>query len=384
MTTFFNDLTIRFPTSEALLAWLRSDEGGRLHVREQWATPDSPLALIHYDKETSDMTVPHVGLFRSVVWNTNTNRPVCIAPARGLAFSKAVEESVDPAGVATVVEDFVDGVMLNMFYDGVRWRLATRTVLDAECTFYGSRSFAHLFWETFDATGLDITRDLTTDATYSWVLQHPEERIVVSPTYGIPKLYLVSATGGALSERLQALIPQKHTLATLEDVKERVAAWGKRFGPQWQGVVLKTPDGRRFKLRSNEYDEARHLRGNQAKRAFVWLERWGQGRLPAYLRLFPEEEHEATSVVERFKAATKEAHETYLKVYRRHELPLGQAPQKFRKLLWEAHQAGKGAYFPTFRQFMNDQDTARKLWLVNWDLRYGAAAAGIEAADPAA
>jgi hypothetical protein len=60
----------------------------------------------------------------------------------------------------------------------------------------------------------------------------------------------------------------------------------------------------------------------------------------------------------------------YLKVYREKVLPLGEAPQKYRKLLWDAHKAGKGAYFPNLRSFMNEQDTARKLWLVNYEVRY--------------
>jgi hypothetical protein len=64
-----------------------------------------------------------------------------------------------------------------------------------------------------------------------------------------------------------------------------------------------------------------------------------------------------------------------MSVYRKKELPLGQAPQKYRKLLWDAHQANKGAYFPHLRQFMNEQDTARKLWLVNYATRYESAAA---------
>ena len=85
----------------------------------------------------------------------------------------------------------------------------------------------------------------------------------------------------------------------------------------------------------------------------------------------------------RFKDITQEAHELYLKVYREKALPLGQAPQKYRKLLWDAHKAGAGAYFPALRTFMNNQDTARKLWLVNYELRYPATATTATAATDA-
>jgi hypothetical protein len=57
-------------------------------------------------------------------------------------------------------------------------------------------------------------------------------------------------------------------------------------------------------------------------------------------------------------------------VYRERAFPLKEAPQKYRKLLWDARQDGTCAYFPNMRKFMNNQDTARKLWLVNYELRY--------------
>lgn len=377
--TMISDLIQRFPTSDELFAWLRSEEGGRLVIREDWMTPEEQLVLIHYKKDVSDLSKPHVGEFRSVVWNARTNRPVCAGPARGLSFAKAVEDGINPADC--VVEDFVDGVMINLFQDkSGEWDVATRTVIGGECNFYGKRDFTDLFWETFDASGL--TDDMLVDgATYSFVLQHPEERIVVAPQYGIPKLYLVAATSGSIHGKLQALFPQKHfDLKTLEDVKERVAAWGKRFRAGWQGLVIKTPDGRRYKLRSEQYDEARHLRGNQANRPYLWLERWSEGRLAAYLRLFPEEQTEADAVIQSFKDLTQQAHTIYYEIYKQRLYPLGQAPAKFRKLLWDAHTAGKASYFPHFREFANGLDTARKLWLVNFDKRFGGVVAEATAA----
>ena len=356
-----------FNTSNELFDYLRSDAGGRLLVREPEGS--NPYAIIYYNKKTSDMTLPHVQASRSVIWNTITNQPVMVAPARGRKFLQAVDDGV----TSFIVEEFVDGVMINMFYDPVAmaWQLTTRTSMGATGNFYGERSFAELFWETFAANGL-TTEKMDLCSTYSWVLQHPEERIVVAPAYGIPKLTLVQASG-FIPANYELMRPQRYNLATLEDVKEFVTAEGRNRGAQWQGVCLYS-DGIRYKLRTNEYDEARHLRGNQAKRPYTWLERWSSGKLPAYLRLYPEEQCDADAVIENFKACTQELHDLYMTVYRRKELPLGQAPQKYRKLLWDAHQANKGAYFPHLRQFMNEQDTARKLWLVNYSARYGVAA----------
>ena len=361
-----------FATSDELFAYLRSAAGGSLLVRD---TDTSPYAVIYYNKKTSNMALPHVQASRSVVWDKVANQAVFVAPAHGRKFGQAVDDKVTDF----VAEEFVDGVMINMFYAGGVWTLATRTQIGATNNFYGTRPFAELFWETFASVGL-TQEDLNPAATYSWVLQHPEERIVVAAPYGIARLALVQVTG-PVSEKLQAFQPEKYALATLEDVKEFVTAEGRRRGVQWQGVCLKTADGRRYKLRSNEYDEARFLRGNQAKRPYTWLELWSRGKLPAYLRIYPEEQCDADAVITNFKGCTQELHDLYMTVYRRKELPLGQAPQKYRKLLWDAHKANKGAYFPALRQFMNEQDTARKLWLVNYEVRYAPAAEPITVED---
>ncbi len=377
MTTYnFSDLITQHPTSEELIRWASSEEGGRLRVR----TAHDDFAIIHYDKDTSDMTKPHVGMFRSVIWNLRTNRPVCMAPVKSAAFDALTPATAD----VFIVEDFVDGVMVNMFHDGTMWLVATRTQLDARRSFYGTRSFCELFWETFANKGLTLEM-FDTHLTYSWVLQHPDERIVVTPNYGIPQLWLVECYSALPSGNMmrvevppafQALRPATHTdVKTLDAIRTRVEAWGRRMGFGWQGLVIRRQgDSARYKLRSREYNEARHLRGNQANRRFIWLERWSAGVLNQYLRIYPEETADANAVVDAYKAITNEVYAYYTKVYREKSMRLGEAPAKYRKFLWDAHQGGHGAYFPNLRKFMNAQDTARKLWVVNFDRRFAAAA----------
>jgi len=390
MNSTYSDLIARFSTSEALFAFLRSEEGGRLIVRDDHLTADLPLTIIFYDKKKSDMTNPIVGAFRSVVWNALTNRPVAAAPHRGLALPAALP----PAGGPFTVEEFVDGVMLNQWWNGAAWQVSTRTQLEASGSFYGRRPFAELFAEVFAAAGLREADHLDTSVVYSWVLQHPEERIVTAPAYGVPKLFLVERTrfddvGGRHVIRtplpptspLATLSPQTFAdLHTVADIQARVNANGRRLGTGWQGVVVKmVATGERYKLRSVQYNAARMLRGNQAKRTYLWMERWSEGKLAAYLKMYPEEEHDANAAVAAFKAITQEFHDLYLRVYKHHTLKLGDAPVKYRKLIWEARQANCGTYFPKLRDFMNGQDVPRKLWLLNFEKRYPAGeAAAVE------
>ena len=386
MNTIYSDLINAYPTTDALFEYLKSPAGGSLIIRDEMSDIARPFAIIHYDKNKSDMSVPHVEYFRSVVWNVLSNRPVFAAPSRGRRFADAIDTigNALPAD-EYVVEDFADGVMINMFFDGLVWRVATRTQLNATGSFYGSTPFGELFWMAFKNCGINIG-DLPPYVGFSWVLQHPDERIVAPIPYAIPRIVLVEASyiDNASNHHVitdLSTIPavaryavQKHAIGSLEAIKERVDAWGKKFGHMWQGVVVKQIGGgqpsRRWKLRSDQYNAARYLRGNQAKREYLWLERWTEGRLSEYLRIFPEESFAANEVVERFKNCTQEAHDTYVQVYRDRLYPIGAAPQKYRKIIWEAHQAKQGAYFGNFRAFMNQQDTARKLWFVNYEKRY--------------
>ena len=384
----FAQLIAQYTTSETLFAYLTSAEGGSLTVRDTRSDPTDSLVVVHYKKGVSDLTKPHVPYFRSVVWNTRSNRPVCAGPPHGHKFT-----TEGLTGLTTfVAEDFVDGVMLNMFWDGAKnsWRIASRSQMDAMNTFYSKKPFAMLFFEAIAAQNLNLD-ELNRDYTYSWVLQHPEERVVTSTPYGMPRLRLVEMArfqedgsqcvvrepATFLTARFRETLPERHELASLEDVKERVVAWGRRFGAQWQGLVLKNTGAgelpARWKLRTDQYDAARELRGSVAKLPFIWLERWSNNQITQYLRLYPEEAHAANAVIDGFKACTQEAYDLYQKVYRERAFPLKEAPQKYRKLLWDIHGARAGSYFPNLREFMNKQDTARKLWLVNYEARYGPA-----------
>ena len=100
-------LASNYSTWETLRTHLTSPAGGSLRVIEP---ANSPLAVIRYTKGVSDFAAEHVPLFRSVVWNKETNLPVSVAPVKA-------EASMPPAGASVRVSDFVDGTMLQAWKD---------------------------------------------------------------------------------------------------------------------------------------------------------------------------------------------------------------------------------------------------------------------------
>ena len=378
-----------FTDSAELFTWLRSNAGGRLRVREG---ADERYAIIYYKKEVSDLSIPHVAACRSVVWDTVLGVAAALSPGHGTTIPLSPEEpipSISDADIASsTVTELEDGVMVNMFWDfgSNTWRLATRTCLDATNKFYGKRPFAELFWETFRGVhDLKTETDLITPNYYSWVLRHPEERIVVPCPVNIAKLYLVETNDTGLTKAMRdRLIAPVEELTSIQGLRQWILHTGRVDREKRQGLNLVTADGRRFKMRTPEYMGVRLLRGNQAKLPFLWLERWSEGKLGQYVRFYPEERMDAEAIVNAFKKATQEAFDHYQAIYRRKEYPLKEAPEKYRGLIWEAKETHVGGYFPSFRDFMNRQDIARKLWLVNHDRRFGPVTAAVAVAVAAA
>jgi len=385
----FSDLSSKWATWSLLSAFLKSEEGGRLRVDDR-SIPESPYALIRYVKGQSDLSRPHVRAFRSVVWDTVENRPVSVTPFKSVDGERLPlsGDSVFTGSLACVAEEFVDGTLVGAFYDkhNSRWRIHTRSTLDAVCRYYSqSKSFADMFDEAAAAYNWDT---LDKSVSYSFVLQHPENRIVVpvaKPTLYLVQKALISSTG--LTRFLAndgaenfGLLPQQipvetKTASDLHNYIMRDLALKRHHT---QGIVVKmAADGSRWKVRTAEYSRVRRLRGNSARRDYLWLDAWRNGMLPEYLALFPEERLLADATVNRWKRATGDVHHLYTDVFKARSLARDMIPQKYRPLVYGLHTlytqslkpVGKTVDWKTVLQYMNDRDTAQKLFVLNWELR---------------
>ena len=126
--SIFTNLVSKYGDWASLSAFLQSDAGGGVRVVQK---EGERYAILRYVKGTSDiLNKEWVPWMRSVVWDTLTNRPVCVAPC------KAATGDI-PHDRVVSVEEFAEGVMVNCFWDDtagkVRW--TTRTSLDANSGF---------------------------------------------------------------------------------------------------------------------------------------------------------------------------------------------------------------------------------------------------------
>ena len=81
--------------------------------------------------------------------------------------------------------------MINVFHFGGDWHISTRSKIGANCKWFSDKKFSEMFDEA--KGGLDFEK-LNPELTYSFVLRHPENRIVTK--YDTTDLVLVQVRNG--------------------------------------------------------------------------------------------------------------------------------------------------------------------------------------------
>lgn len=318
----FHSLISSYPTWSSLEAFLTSDEGGKLRVVKS----DGPLVIIRYTNGVS-LDVPHSYAFRSVVWNTETHRPVSVAPVRS---STAVADGADMQ-----ISEFVDGIMIQGFYgsDG-KPLTATRTVLGSKNKFYTDRSFAELLEDATATVGgtSDLLSNLPTGAFVNLLLQHPQHKTITALAQ--PRLYVTHMGTVDLDGRVIIMynpstwldvfkpyavrVYETRTCQTSDDFNEPMEKYNPSpAGHVWQGLVFQQVGSHvRYRIRTDNYKKVRGLRGAEAQMYERFLRLRRSYATKDYLRYFPEDSKELWECEKALRNITQLLLNGYTKVFK--------------------------------------------------------------------
>jgi hypothetical protein len=340
-----------------------------LEVRTDEAFPN--LALVRYNKQSSRMNEPVARECRSVVFDTRTCRLVAFSPPKSTTVTSLPQSTtvtslpLQQQQGQQQLELYVEGVMINLFFHDGKWVLATRSKLGAHTRYYSqTKDFAAMFAE---ATG-DVETfcsGLDPRCTYSFVLQHPENRIVVpveKPQAVLMAKYEVLESGSVVWYPCQ----------NAENMLKALNTW-KRKAWRVPGIVYHTADGSRFKMWNSTYVAVRLLRGETPRRDFRYMQLRAAREVRQYLSYYPEEAQLMDGFETRFRDATQKLYETYCKVHKARTLKLADVPRYYHKALVELHNQflqllrpkDEKLHFANVREWMNKQDPARQVYLMN-------------------
>jgi len=336
----------------------------KLNKIESRTSNNSTYKVIRYDKNFLSIDlIPTYGLCRSVIINSK-NKVVGFAPPKSIPSEQFIQKySENTPGV--VFEEFVEGTMINVFWDdsiGVTggWEIATRNTVGATSSFYKtkqSKSFRDMFLEAASENKMDFSI-LDKKYSYSFVVQHPENRIVVP--FKKPQLYLVAVysinndkdnndndvitVNAHDSQQFKenfitttVKFPYYYSFHTYSSLIENSASMNTRYDVV--GVVLHNKvTGERSKIRNPVYEQVRNLRGNQPKLQYQYLSLRKEGKVGEFLKFYPENKKEFSGFRDQVHLFTNTLFYNYISCYIKKERPLKEFSDQYRTHMFNIHQ----------------------------------------------
>lgn len=359
--------------------------------------------IVNYDKTkmTHDL-FQTVGLARSIILNSD-GKIVCFSPPKSIhiqnflnkypelgicggagitpsiknlsdvncaeIISGECNECTNPCEI--IAEEIVEGTMINLFWDGEAWEMATKKSVGANSSFYkgvnginGITGVNKSFRMMFDEAGLDMSI-LNKNICYSFVLQHPNHKIVVQylhPTLTLVQAYSIDSDSKQVRSVYHdacrdLLLSEQNTQVQVPKTYNGSIGGGIGGGRNTTYLSLietfaseKTPyyvlgimflhlkTGERTKVRNPVYEKVKNMSGSNTKLQYQYLSLRKDGRLAEYLKCFPENKSIFLGFRDQLHLYTKTLHENYISCYIKKERPLGDFPPQFRNNMFHLHK----------------------------------------------
>jgi hypothetical protein len=367
--------------------------------------------VLKYDKDwLSKELVSSIGMLRSVIFKDD-GTVVSFAPPKSLSVDNlSIDSGTDAdagadagadADKGYVAETFVEGTMINVFYETETntWELATRSNVGGRTCFFmedgfkEENTFSYMFNEVCTYIGLDLN-DLNKKYMYSFVMQHPRNRIV--KIIKNMALYLVNVYHiennktihvVPINNNIEQFGIKSNTVNMVERIplksnddlircKDSMASMNTPY--DIVGVMIKNNAGERYKFRNPTYEYVRQLRGNQPKLQYQYLSLRQSGKMTEYLQYYKEHKKPFNEFRNVIHAYTTELFTNYIRCYIKKEKELKEFPEKFRTHMFVIHHE---IYLKTLMannqyvdknvviQYFNGLHPSKQMFILNYDAR---------------
>ena len=350
-------------------------------TNKKWKTGPNVHSILKYSAgEIKCDELQTRGLLRSVVLDQcgkimAYSPPKCVVPSADELNSRFSDANI-------IVEEFVEGTMINVFYhkpngqeEGAGWDLATKSCVGGNIVFHSvqpnpataanpavqpaeaeeKKTFRRMFLECMNAVGLDFDA-LCKDCSYSFVMQHPNNHIVRQ--INVPALYLIavyradnenlvieeqcrdehlSRINASSNQCTLVRLPHRFDGLGLADLQELYASLNAPY--DFPGLVCRERmTGARFKFRNPNYERIKNLHGSEPKLQFQYLSLRQQGKVKEYLKLHPEHRAAFQKSKDQLHAYTDQLFANYIGCYVRKERPFAEYPAEFKTHMYKLHE----------------------------------------------
>ena len=351
-------------------------------------TNEVTYQVIRYDKDimTRD-EYKTIGLYRSVICDLKNNNIVIFSPPKSIS-EYSFKKQIDFKDV--IVEEFVEGTMINLFWDkNVNdWEIATRSVIGAKNKFFNRElTFRDMFFDAKEKLNISFN-ELNKNFCYSLILQHPENRIVVpinECSIYLAEVYEIVEDGDDVkinikTNEFRSLSIFKHpkvydNFTSYDECLDHFCSGNTTY--DILGVVFKSGP-LRCKIRNPNYEEIRHLRGNDPKLQYIYLSLRNTGKLSMYLKLYAEHKKAFNGFRDQMHRYTKQLHNNYIDCFVKKEKKLSNMPNQYKSHLYCLHKiyldsiCNKNKIKITFsevKKYFNHLHPSRQMFALNYNYR---------------
>jgi hypothetical protein len=287
-------------------------------------------------------------------------------------MSQVVENSIPWNQI--VAEDFIDGTMINVFHYNNEWHISTRSRIGARCRWLGSKTFGEMF---DDAKGSLNFNQFDPSYCYTFVLRHPENRIVMKYNQAdiimvqMRNLQTFNTEDNVLSYHtlkqhgININVPYRFVFNNIDEITNCITnmSW------EQQGIVFKY-NGVRYKLRNEQYNYVKNLRGNNSKAFYNYLELRNNKMVKHYLQYFPESEDEFREYRNLVHDKTQDLHICYIDYRIKKTITMEEIPYEFRPLMYELHgfhlNQGVKITFDFVKNYFNNLPIKKIIFVINY------------------
>lgn len=334
--------------------------------------------LIKYDRDSK--LHESLGLFRSVIFSND--ELICYSPQKSISFE---EFKLFPFNTISIEEN-IEGTMINLFFDHhiQKWVYASKSNIGANCKFYVDTITFHEMYEDCLLNSKLNYDELNKQYCYSFVIQHPKNRIVIP--FENTSLFLVNVYHCFRKDNFNLVenipienvkymfvhssvkFPKVYTFDSYESIHMQESWFFK-------GYMLKT-DFYRCKLINPNYEHIKELRGNQPNYKYYYLMlRKNQNILKEFLQYFPEYIENSMEHEKEIKQYTSTLFKQYISCFIHKNMKLREYPPKYKTHMYQLHQMYMNILAPEKKyityliteKYINDLHPSQLMFSLNYE-----------------
>lgn len=363
--------------------------------------------IIKYIKnKITDENCSNLGMFRSVILKNNELK--VFSPPKSINIYKFIKNNnFDDL----IVDEFIEGTMINMFWNENKWEIATKSSVGGNVSFFKldktifarkENTFRYMFEDIikYYDKNLDISNFIDSNnknldnkeiksCVFSFVMQHPSNRIVVP--FDEPKIYLVaiykidnfSVTRINISNEFKNKLPDFIKYPKIYNNFNNMNELIHKFeccDYKTVGVMITNKNTfERTKIRNKNYENVKLLRGNQPKLQYRYLMLRQTKQIKEYLNYYPEQQHYFDKFKNQVHQFTKQLYDEYVNCFIARNVLFKECKYNLKLHISELHNIYKyyiknsvdyrmrKITFNIVKDYVNNLPPAKVMYSINYD-----------------